>query len=89
MYWISDYGGKWVIAEEIGKRIRAVEPDGSTPTFGPAVLNGWFTWYNKWHVESSVIVRQPGVHPGPRGLRQWSVGCRWTSAWKHNYVIYR
>ena len=65
MYWISDHGGKWIIADEIGKHLRAIEPDGATPTFGPAVLNGWLTWKKKWQVESSVMVRQSGVHPGP------------------------
>ena len=41
LYWQPQDGGKWILADEVGKSIRAVQPDNSSPTFGPPPTSGW------------------------------------------------
>ena len=66
MYWTPDAGGKWVITEEYNKNFYAVEPDGSTPIFGPVNLDQWLTLVTSWQSESSVTVKPvTGVQPSP------------------------
>ena len=50
LYWQPHSGGRWIIADGVGRGFHAVEPNGSSPTFQPPIASGWLVWSNASHV---------------------------------------
>ena len=77
LYWTPTSGGNWCMGSAVGKGYRAIEPDGSSPTFGPPQSPAWKAWgENKKMVqESSITVSQQGAQST---LALTSLGNRFT-----------
>ena len=55
LYWMPGAGGKWVVADQIGRGFRAVQPDGSTPAFGPPSGSIWLVLGDSWAMETVTV----------------------------------